>query len=209
MFFRLRLVKFEIFDAGFPKQYSDSKVKIIVVKESYNSPIIQEPKVFFVIVSKPYGVTLIGKVSVFDKDENDIHQYRLTGGTMLDYFSIQPMTGVIEGKPKKGVYTLSVEVTDGRNTDASLLQIIVNERDHDVETKSIVITIHGMDVQEFISKMTHFIKILAKITGNSMDSIFLWSIKEGTNSTSSLRKRKSIENKVSVAVAVKMEDNLV
>ncbi|XP_065667525.1 protocadherin Fat 1 [Hydra vulgaris] len=195
-------------DSGFPKQYSDSKVKIIIVKESYNSPVIQEPKVFFVIVSKPYGVTLIGKVSIFDKDENDIHQYRLTGGTMLEYFSIQPMTGVIEGRPKKGIYTLSVEVTDGRNSDASLFQIIVNERDHEVETQSIVISIFEMGVQEFMSKMTQFIKIISKITATSLNSVFLWSIRAGHNSTGSLRKRKNVENAVEVAVAVKLEDTL-
>ena len=112
---------------GTPKQYSDSTVEIVIVKESHFAPVLKEPKMFFVIVSKPYVVTNIGEVKIFDKDEKDIHQFRISAGNDANIFSIQEMRGILEGKPERGTYSLSIEVTDGKYTDSGVFQIIVNE----------------------------------------------------------------------------------
>ena len=78
-----------MFLIGTPKQYSDSVVEVVVVGESLHPPVIVEPKVFFVIVSKPYVVTNIGQVRVQDRDHSDIHQYQITNGNHNNVFSIQ------------------------------------------------------------------------------------------------------------------------
>ena len=183
-------------------------MKIIIVEESYYAPVIKDPKLFFAIVSKPYGVTKIGKVDVFDKDPKDIHQFKITWSDSLVDFSIQPMTGVIEGKPKRGSYKLSVEVTDGKYSDSSVFEIIVNELTNEVKTKSVVLTINGVDPKTFMeSKMTQFVLLLARVTGSSINDVFIWSVQ--SSSRSSKRQRRSAIPKTLIAVAVKNNDNLV
>ena len=53
------------------------------------------------------------------------------------------MRGVIEGKPSKGVYNLSIEVTDGKYTDSSVFKIVVNELDKKIRVKSAIVTLQG------------------------------------------------------------------
>lgn len=152
-------------------------VEVVVVQESHFPPKISDPKLFFVIVSKPYVVTNIGEVKVVDRDENDVHQFQITAGNEKGIFSIQEMRGVIEGKPSKGIYNLSVEVTDGKFSDSGVFRIIVNELDDEVRVKSVLVKFEGIDVNTFLAaKVKGFIERLAKMCGTSFENVFIWSL---------------------------------
>lgn len=194
-------------DSGTPKRYSESKVKVFVVEESYYAPVIQDPKIFFVIVSKPYGVTKIGDIRVFDKDRNDIHQYKITAGNTENYFSVQQMTGVIEGKPERGSYSLSIEVSDGKYSDSSLFKIVVHELVQEVYVKSLQVSLTNIDARTFIkNKMIQFVEAMAAISGRNIENVFIWSIQN--MEAKSARIKRSSTAKTLLAVAVQNPSDL-
>lgn len=197
-----------LFCLGTPKRYSESKVKVFVVEESYYAPVIQDPKIFFVIVSKPYGVTKIGDIRVFDKDRNDIHQYKITAGNTENYFSVQQMTGVIEGKPERGSYSLSIEVSDGKYSDSSLFKIVVHELVQEVYVKSLQVSLTNIDARTFIkNKMIQFVEAMAAISGRNIENVFIWSIQN--MEAKSARIKRSSTAKTLLAVAVQNPSDLV
>ena len=156
------VTKFLILSPGSPTQYSDCDVTIIVVEESHHPPVIQGSKIFYVIVSPPYGMTKIGVLDVLDEDKSDIHQFRIAGGNDDGLFQVQQETGVIEGRPTEGAYSLRMEVTDGNFVDNAVIRIVVNEFNDKLKTQSVSVVIHGVDVPEFInSKMVVGILIIA------------------------------------------------
>lgn len=176
-------------------------MKVIIVEESNFAPVIQNPKSFFVIVSKPYTAINIGKVQVYDQDKNDIHQYRITEGNSQKYFSIQEMTGIIEGKPPKGKYSLSIEVSDGKFSDSHIFEIIVNEIDERIPYKSIALTISGVSSKYFLDeKILQFNKLLAKLIGSSHEHVFIWSIQDVV--LASKRRRRNASQKLKIALTV-------
>ena len=175
-------------------------MKVIIVEESNFAPVIQNPKSFFVIVRKPYTAINIGKVQVYDQDKNDIHQYRITEGNSQKYFSIQEMTGIIEGKPPKGKYSLSIEVSDGKFSDSHIFEIIVNEIDERIPYKSIALTISGVSSKYFLDeKILQFNKLLAKLIGSSHEHVFIWSIQDVL---ASKRRRRNASQKLKIALTV-------
>lgn len=176
-------------------------MKVIIVEESNFAPVIQNPKSFFVIVRKPYTAINIGKVQVYDQDKNDIHQYRITEGNSQKYFSIQEMTGIIEGKPPKGKYSLSIEVSDGKFSDSHIFEIIVNEIDERIPYKSIALTISGVSSKYFLDeKILQFNKLLAKLIGSSHEHVFIWSIQDVV--LASKRRRRNASQKLKIALTV-------
>ena len=176
-------------------------MKVIIVEESNFAPVIQNPKSFFVIVHKPYTAINIGKVQVYDQDKNDIHQYRITEGNSQKYFSIQEMTGIIEGKPPKGKYSLSIEVSDGKFSDSHIFEIIVNEIDERIPYKSIALTISGVSSKYFLDeKILQFNKLLAKLIGSSHEHVFIWSIQDVV--LASKRRRRNASQKLKIALTV-------
>lgn len=176
-------------------------MKVIIVEESNFAPVIQNPKSFFVIVRKPYTAINIGKVQVYDQDKNDIHQYRITEGNSQKYFSIQEMTGIIEGKPPKGKYSLSIEVSDGKFSDSNIFEIIVNEIDERIPYKSIALTISGVSSKYFLDeKILQFNKLLAKLIGSSHEHVFIWSIQDVV--LASKRRRRNASQKLKIALTV-------
>ena len=198
---------------GTPKQYSDSIVEVVIVQESHYAPVIQDPKLFFVIVSKPYVVTNIGEVIISDKDEKDIHQFQITAGNDKGIFSIQEMRGVIEGKPSKGIYNLSIEVTDGKYTDSGVFKIVVNELNKEISIKSIIVKFDEIDATTFLrNKIMNFIKMFASICGSSFENVFIWSVQnvEGKNVE---RKKNRVKRNVAggtiIAAAVLKMDGIV
>ena len=176
-------------------------MKVIIVEKSNFAPVIQNPKSFFVIVRKPYTAINIGKVQVYDQDKNDIHQYRITEGNSQKYFSIQEMTGIIEGKPPKGKYSLSIEVSDGKFSDSHIFEIIVNEIDERIPYKSIALTISGVSSKYFLDeKILQFNKLLAKLIGSSHEHVFIWSIQDVV--LASKRRRRNASQKLKIALTV-------
>lgn len=176
-------------------------MKVIIVEESNFAPVIQNPKSFFVIVRKPYSAINIGKVQVYDQDKNDIHQYRITEGNSQQYFNIQEMTGIIEGKPPKGKYALSIEVSDGKFSDSHIFEIIVNEIDDQIPYNSIALTISGISSKYFHDeKMLQFIKLLAKLIGSSHEHVFIWSIQDVALVRK--RRRRNASQKLEIALTV-------
>ena len=176
-------------------------MKVIIVEESNFAPVIQNPKSFFVIVRKPYTAINIGKVQVYDQDKNDIHQYRITEGNSQKYFSIQEMTGIIEGKPPKGKYSLSIEVSDGKFSDSHIFEIIVNEIDERIPYKSIALTISGVSSKYFLDeKILQFNKLLAKLIGSSHEHVFIWSIQDVVLASKGRRRNASQKLKIALTV---------
>ena len=200
---------FLIVSPGSPTQYSDCDVTIIDVEESHHPPVIQGSKIFYVIVSPPYGMTKIGVLDVLDEDKSDIHQFRIAGGNDDGLFQVQQETGVIEGRPTEGAYSLRMEVTDGNFVDNAVIRIVVNEFNDKLKTQSVSVVIHGVDVPEFInSKMVVFANLVAELSGTVKENVFVWSIIELNKA--SKRKRRSTDGKgVVVALAVKgIQDNV-
>jgi len=183
------------------------QIKVLVVEESYHPPVIQGPQIFYIIVAPPYGWTKIGEVNVYDEDKSDMHQYRISGGNDENLFQIQPMTGVIEGKPVEGSYSVNVEVTDGKFTDDTVFKIVVNEFNEHLKTQSISVLLNGVDVPTFVnSKMVDFVKLVATLSGTISDNVFVWSILDVSRPKKAARKRRdtiSKDSQVMVALAVK------
>ena len=193
---------------GSPTQHSTRQIKISIVEDSYHPPVIQDPKMFYIIVTPPYGWTKIGQVKVYDEDESYIHQYRITEGNEDGLFHIQPNSGIIEGKPTEGSYPISVEVTDGTYTDSAVYKIVVNEFNEKLKTQSISVIINGVDVPTFVdSKMLDFVKLLATLSGTISENVFIWSVRDVNERSTNARKRRDTTNDnlkgVMVAVAVK------
>lgn len=188
-------------------------MKVLVVEESFHRPVIQDPKIFFVIVARPYGVTKIGSVNVFDKDENDLHQFKIVDGNSNDFFSIQSMSGVIEGRPTEGSYSLTLVVTDGKFTDSGVFKVVVNEFNEKLKVKSVAFTVHGAELKTFMeSKIVQFVSLLAEICGTTSEKIFLWSIQEANDIVG--RKKREVTDEKSqktllIAVGVRRIDSLV
>ncbi|XP_066917747.1 protocadherin Fat 1-like [Clytia hemisphaerica] len=196
-------------DSGAPTQYSDCTIDVKVVEESYHPPVIQSPKIFYVIVAPPYGWTTIGQIKVFDEDKSDIHQYQIMGGNEANIFHIQSASGVIEGKPKEGSYSLSVEVSDGKYGDEAVFKIVVNEFNEKLKKQSVSVVINGVDVRTFVDhKMVDFVKLVAALSGTIKENVFIWSIADHNQTPMSSRKRRNADQSVVVALAVKgIQDN--
>lgn len=190
-------------------------MKVIVVEESFHPPTIQDPKLFFVIVARPYGVTKIGHVKIFDKDEKDLHQFKIKNGNEENFFSIQSMSGVIEGRPTEGSYSLTVEVTDGKYTDSGVFKVVVNEFNEQLKVKSISLTLNGIVLKTFMeSKVVQFVSSLAKLSGTSSEKVFIWSIQDASTIMDVSRRRAKRDtdqqkNMLRIALAVRRADNLV
>ena len=153
-------------------------------------------------------MTKIGDINVLDEDKSDIHQFRIVGGNDAGLFHVQPMTGVIEGKPTEGTYSLRLEVTDGNFVDDAVFKIVVNEFNDKLKTQSVSVVIHGVDVPAFVdSKMVVFVKLVAALSGTIKENVFVWSILELNQGGK--RKRRSTGQGVVVALAVKgIQDNV-
>ena len=154
-------------------------------------------------------MTKIGVLDVLDEDKSDIHQFRIAGGNDDGLFQVQQETGVIEGRPTEGAYSLRMEVTDGNFVDNAVIRIVVNEFNDKLKTQSVSVVIHGVDVPEFInSKMVVFANLVAELSGTVKENVFVWSIIELNKA--SKRKRRSTDGKgVVVALAVKgIQDNV-
>ena len=187
----------------------------MVVEKSYHAPVIQGDKIFYAIVAPPYGWTKIGDVKVLDEDKSDIHQFRIMGGNDAQLFQLQPMTGVLEGKPTEGSYSLNIKVTDGNFVDDAIFKIVVNEFNDKLKTQSVSVVIRGVDIPAFIdSKMVAFVKLVAVLSGTTKENVFVWSILDLNRPTGGGTKRKRRNTKgadqgVVVALAVKgFQDNV-
>ena len=154
-------------------------------------------------------MTKIGVVKVLDEDKFDIHQFRITGGNDDGLFQVQQETGVIEGKPTEGVYSLRMEVTDGNFDDNAVIKIVVNEFNEKLRTQSVSVVIQGVDVPAFTdSKMVVFVKLVAALSGTIKENVFVWSISE-LNKAKKRKKRSTDGKGVMVALAVKgIQDNV-
>lgn len=153
---------------------------------------------FFVIMSKPYVVTNIGEIKVKDEDVDDLHQFHITAGNNDGIFSIQEMRGIIEGKPSKGVYNLSVEVTDGKFVDSGIFKIIVNELTEELRVKSITVRFESIDAQTFVrTKIMQFIRRFARICGTSFDNVFIWSVQNAEEKNDNSRDKRRLKRQVS------------
>ena len=200
-------INVRVTDSGSPRQFSESSFKILIVQNSLHPPKISGQRLFFAIIAPPYGTKRIGQLKVTDLDEDDEHQFKITSGNELGYFSIESRSGIIKGDPEQGIYELSVAVTDGKFQEASVIRVVVNEIDRRTRLKSLALNIGNVNPEAFLKKkLIRFAKLVGRISGTSVDKVFVWSIMESPN-LNSKRKRRSTSGTL-IAVAVKNENGV-
>ena len=167
-------------DSGSPPQTSICRLTVHVVEQSRYRPHIHEPTTFFLIIkSDPSDALAIGRVKVTDKDRHDIHQFLITSGNDDGTFSINQFNGEITGRPRQGVFTIGVEVTDGEYTDASTIKIIVNQLTSELYENSVVLGLRDVLPEEFMKeKMPAFATVISSITAAGIENVIVWSVQQ-------------------------------
>ena len=197
-------------DNGSPPQSSLCYLTVMVVKESLNKPIITEPTMFFLIMNKEAELVTVGPLRLMDTSKTSLHQFKITDGNDDETFSIEALTGVIKGKPKQGIYTLSVEVFDGKYTSSAIITIIVNTITDDLYQNSVAMTAYGISADAFEqSKIKDFANHIRRITSAKIENIVIWAVqtKDGKRKARNIGSRS--ETEVAFAVRRTNEVNII
>eukprot|EP00794_Sanderia_malayensis_P006790 gene6790-7556_t len=192
-------------DSGSPPQSSLCYLTLHIVKPSMERPVITEPTMFFLAVKKPGELVTVGRVRVTDKDKDDLHQFKIHQGNDDNTFSIGTFSGVIKGRPRQGIYTISVEVSDGKYLVAAVIKIIVNSVSETLYQNSVVITALDISADEFVrDKMRHFANYIRRITSANIENIAIW----GVQTRYQRRKARNLHSTTDtdIAFAVKRTD---
>lgn len=164
-------------DNGSPPQSSLCYLTIHVVKQSIAKPEILEPTMFFLVVKKPQELVTVGRIRVTDKDKGELHQFKIAAGNDDNTFAIETFSGLITGRPKKGMYTISVEVFDGEYTVSATISIIVNTITEDLYENSVIITALDISADNFVhDKMRDFANHIRYITSAEIENIIIWAV---------------------------------
>lgn len=185
-------------DNGSPPQSSLCYLKVFVAKPGFAQPVITEPTMFFLVVTKPSELVTVGRVRVQDKDKVGLHQFSISDGNDDGTFSIETFSGVIKGRPRQGLYTISVVVSDGKYTSSSTITIIVNTITDDLYQNSVVMTALDITADDFArSKMKDFANHIRRITSAKIENIVMWAVQ--TKDTK--RKARNVASRTDTEIA--------
>ena len=189
-------------DNGSPPQSSVCYLTVFAVKEGRAKPIITEPTMFFTVIAKPFDFVRIGSVRIVDKDQFGLHHFKITEGNDDNTFSIESLTGLITGRPNQGIYTLGLEVSDGRYTSTAMITVIVNVITDEVHQNSVVVTALGISAGDFVQgKMKSFANHIRRMFSAKIENLIIWAIqtKDAKRKTREIGSRSDTE----VAFAVR------
>ena len=194
-------------DNGSPPQSSLCHLTLLVVKESRTKPIITEPTMFFTVIRKPSESVKIGDIKIDDKDRLNLYHFKITDGNDDKTFSIETFSGFITGRPKPGIYTIGVEVSNGKYTSATVITIIVNSITEDVYQNSVVLTAFGISADNFVrDKMKSLANFIRSLFSVKIENVVIWAVqtKDSKRKTREVGSRSDTE----VAFAVKRANNV-
>ena len=170
-------LKVRVTDNGSPPKSSLCRLTVHVVKESVARPVIVEPTVFFLVGNNPSELVTVGRVRVTDTDKDDLHQFSIRSGNDDKTFSIESLTGLIKGRPRRGIYTLNVEVSDGKYVASAIIKVIANPVTEDTHQNSMVLTALDISADEFVrDKMKDFANHVRLITSARIENIVIWAV---------------------------------
>ncbi len=194
-------------DNGSPPQSSLCRLTLHVVKKSKERPEIVEPTVFFLVVDNPTELVTVGRVRVTDKDKDDLHQFRISKGNDDNTFSVGTLDGTIKGRPRQGIYTIHIEVSDGRYLVSSVITIIVNTVSEDLYQNSVLLTALDIPADDFVrDKMRDFANYILSITPAKIQNLAIWAVQ----TRDQRRKTRDLESTsdTDIAFAVKRTDGV-
>ena len=195
-------------DNGSPPQSSLCYLTVFAVKEGRAKPVITEPTMLFTVIRKPFESVRVGSVRIVDRDQFGLHHFKITTGNDDNTFSIETLSGLITGKPKQGIYTLGVEVSDGKYTSKAVITIVVNIITDDLYQNSVVITALGISADDFLQgKMKGFANHIRRIFSAKIENIIIWAIqtKDAKRKTREVSSRSDTE----VAFAVRRSNEVI
>lgn len=194
-------------DNGSPPQSSLCYLTVFVVKPSFAQPVIAEPTMFFLAVKKPTDLVTVGRIRVMDRDKVGLHQFKISDGNDDGTFSIETLSGLVKGRPKQGLYTLTVEVSDGKYSSSAVVTVIVNAITDEVYKNSIVMTALDISADDFVhGKMKALANHMRRITSAKIENIVIWAVQ--TKDTK--RKARDVDARADteVAFAVRRTDEV-
>ena len=195
-------------DNGSPPQSSLCYLTVFAVKEGRAKPVITEPTMLFTVIRKPFELVRVGSVRIIDKDQFGLHDFKIISGNDDNTFSIETISGLITGRPKQGIYTLGVEVSDGKYVSRAVITIVVNLITDDLYQNSVVITALGISADDFLQgKMKGFANHIRRIFSAKIENIIIWAIqtKDAKRKTRAVSSRSDTE----VAFAVRRSNEVI
>ena len=194
-------------DNGSPPQSSLCHLTLFVVKESSSEPVIREPTMFFTVIRKPSESVKIGVLRIGDKDRLSLHHFKITTGNDDKTFSIETFSGLITGRPKPGIYTIGVEVSNGKYTTATVITIIVNSITEDVYQNSVVMTAVGISADNFVrDKMKGLANFIRSVFSVRIENVVIWAVQ--TKDTKRKAREIGSRSDTEVAIAVRRTNNV-